>query len=661
MSKDDHSNKGPSIVEKLGLVPKPNAPDANKEHLERAMNIGRRSLIGDFIHNAKKASPPEQFSKQTKSSTAEITEGGDKREITDEDIDNFFDFSKNPPANPVEELDFNSVPPAPPTSEEREVSGTISEAVIQAVEGDPQEYPSPDKIKSERSTLPPASMLHSEEPRRAILPGSPPETGFTVEPGPSASIESGSANTLSSDKPGPEFVEGIPTPTPAGVLRSGFGSRETLPEAVFGASNSTERNSVLMEAVHGVPRDAIEEGTSSMVSSDLREHSLVEPRVQNTLSKVPPRFHSTIEQAMEILKEGLGDYGPLVEKFIRERRWTREEEEALKGAYVKTADHLQRLFNKKYDQESETRIERWREFKGKLAPTEKLFASTIIGSSDSRSNHETNIFDAFAKGVIFFYLIKQRPGSFIEAIGHPEISKPYGRLGGAENAGIAAGLRAYPENIQSAFLFRCYEEAHILTIANELRDAVIEKPSRPLVGKFEDMVRKDVAEFETAVSQSGISPEKFFEMLNEGHTTESLRSSDELEQIFKTARNEGLIYNKTNDLFDALELINDYMWALRMNPVARDFFLKFYLANYPLGEQSGKFYKMFGMCLFNSVEEINKRPIAKMAFEKDRNATVRKCFEKRMDTLAFEERKTLIADEDTSGSPSDDETDFSGC
>lgn len=538
----------------------------------------------------------------------------------------------------VREAEFR-IGPAPETGGSSEISTTISDAVVRAAMDAHSNgfHPAPagaapasaspvkpPRLRSERPTLPPPAPHVSSE--STGFPGSPPESGF---------------------------VEA--TSSPAGIMREG--QPDGVADAVFDAKNRGERMSILMEAAHGTPAEAIETGTGNLGVLALRDYSIVDTRVQNMMSKLPPRFHPTMEEAMEILREGLVGFEPLVEKFIRERRWTRAEEETLKGAYVKTADHLQKLFDRKYDQEAETRIKEWEEYPGKLADAEKKFAFTVLRAKDPRSNYETNVLDAFAKGAMFAYLIQQRPGSFIEAIGHPEISKPYGRLGGAENAGIAVGLGLYPENIQLAFLFRCYEETHILTIANELRDKVIEKPTRPLVGKFEEMVRQDVAEFETAISDTGLSPEKFFEVLNEGHTSETLRSNPALKRLFKHAAKEGLIYNKADDFFDALELINDYMVALRMNPATRDNFLKFYLANYSLGKDSGMFYKMFGMCLFDSIEGLNKKPIAKMAFEKDANPIVRKCFAKRLETLEFEERKTILMapPEDSGG-----ELDFSG-
>ncbi len=690
MNSNGTANGKGSLLQRAGITGD-KSPD-KKAHVNRAVEQGRRSFVSSFLDvqpqwrkGAEKPAPdkligttgstPHEGEEGQETGQERDITGKNMQDITDEDIDGLFGFSdSSQSAELIIEgdsedsfggLEVDSVPPAPPTSEEREVSGSISEAVIDAAARlnagrEPSnlasETPIPEAaeqgagthvdskdLKSERPTLPPPLMVAAPERteggrRSAIFPGSPPETQHR-------------------DTPDPVFERGTPTPPPVGFLRVGF--PDTIPEAVFGAANKKDRQSILMEAAQGVPSHAIEAGSSSMGSTELREHSMVESRVQNIMSKMPSHFHPLIEEAMEILREGLVGYESLVEKFIRERRWTWKEEEILRGAYLKTADHLQRIFDKTYDKEADNRIKLRRESKGKLADTERLFTFTLIQSHDSHSNHETNIFDAFAKGVGFLYLLQQRPGSFIHAIGHPEISKPYGRLGGAENAGIAVGLRVHSENIRFAFLFRCYDEAHMVTVANELRDKVIKKPTRPLVGKFEHMVRKDVAEFETAVSQSGISPEKFFEVLNQGHTVESLRSSKELEQIFKTARNEGLIYNKTNDLFDAIELINEYMWALRFNPVARDFFLKFYLANYPLGEQSGNFYKMFGMCLFDSVEEIQARPVAKMAFENDPNPEVRKCFAKRLETLEFEERKTIVAGEENTGPDSDDdETDF---
>lgn len=530
------------------------------------------------------------------------------------------------------QINFDSQPP-PQIDASSETSATISDAVIQAAarmnggSKPPSEAPEPEPPERE------------EDRRTAVLPGSPPETG-------------------NMHYPEPEFIEGKLSPKPAGVIREN-GHRDTITE-VFGAASREERTSLLMEAAQGVSPDAIGTGTESIGVTLLREHSLVEARVQNLMPSTPNRFHPIMEEAMEILREGLVGFEPLVEKFMRERRWTREEESALQGAYGKTTDHLQSLFDRKYDKEADARIERRKDPQGKLSGTEKAFAFAVIGSCDSRSNHETNVFDAFAKGAMFLYLIKQRPGSFIHAIGHPEISKPYGQLGGAEGAGIALGLGLYPQNIQLAFLFRCYEETHLLTIANELRDAVLTNPTRPLVGKFENMVRQDISEFETAVSDIGLPPEKFFDLLNAFHTTDAIRSSNELERIFKKARSEGLIYTKTNDVFDAIELINDYMVALRMNPVARDFFMKFYLANYPLEENSGKFYKMFGMCLFDSIEDINKNRIARKAFEEDPNPTVRMCFAKRLETLEFEERKTIVADPGDFGPDSGGEMDFSG-
>jgi hypothetical protein len=525
----------------------------------------------------------------------------------------------------LEKLEIGSGPP-PRTDASSETSTTISEAIIQ------------ETARRNGKSEPPAEK-DEESGRAAVLPGSLPETG-TMQ------------------YPEPEFLEGKPSPKPAGVMREN-GHRDTMSE-VFGAVSKEERTSLLMEAAQGVSSDTVEKGTVSMHGFKLREHSLVEAKVQNMMPSVPNRFHSTVEDAMEILREGLIGFEPLVEKFMKERRWTREEESALQGAYGKTTDHLQSLFDRKYDLDANIRIERRKVSQGKLSDTEKEFSFAVLKSCDPHSNRETNVFDAFAKGAMFLYLIKQRPGSFIHAIGHPEISKPYGQLGGAEGAGISTGLSLYPQNIQLAFLFRCYEETHLLTISNELRDAVIQNPTRPLAGKFENMVRQDVAEFETAVSDTGMPPEKFFEILNAFHTTDTIRSSKELERIFKKARSEGLIYTKTNDVFDALELINDHMVALRMNPVARDFFMKFYLANYPLGEHSGKFYKMFGMCLFDSIEDINKNPIARKAFEEDPNPTVRKCFAKRLETLEFEERKTIISDPEDPNSGSDGEIDFSG-
>ena len=513
----------------------------------------------------------------------------------------------------------------------------------------------------------------------------------------------------------PGFVEARPTPAPAG--RVSAGPPGDLVDAVLQAADGNERNALLMKASQGVSSDTIEEGMASMRDFKLREDSSVEPKVQHQMyTKHNRRFHPIINEAMETIKEGLCGrkeresekppvgYEDVVEKFMKEDRWTRLEYEEIAMAYGKTADHLQRLFDREFDKEwkmpvllREARVlaeaerlfgthgkndrnaeEQLRKADpglaeaeaifsrngkgdgiesmhrnagiGKLADAERGFLYAIIRSRDSRSNRETNIFDAFAKGVAFLYLIQQRPGSYLHAIGHPEISKPYGKkLGGAEEAGITTGLMHYPKNLQYASLFRAYEDAPVPIIAYEMLEELKKDPNPPrwVIGKVEEMVRKDIAEFKNIVSNSGLSPEKFFEILDSCPTTESLKSSDEIREIAKKAAEESLIYNVENDVLDLLELINHYLFFFRMNPGAKEHFLKYYFANYPVEAGFGEFYKMFGMCLFDSMEELNNHPIARLAFEKDFNPTVRKCFAKRLETLGFEERQTLVADPGT--------------
>jgi hypothetical protein len=377
---------------------------------------------------------------------------------------------------------------------------------------------------------------------------------------------------------------------------------------------------------------------------------MVEAKVEALKRKIPPRFVGHIDKAMEVLHRNMKGYEPLVKVMMVERRWTREQEEGLAGSLSAASDELQRIFSTMYKEEAVRRVESRQELKGLADPgeVEKEFAYTILKSKHHEANREMNVFDAFAKGAIFVFLSQQRPRTFMQALGHSEISKPYGTFGGVEGLGVYIGLDlpdpATVHSISNPLIglgFRLYMEVHLRSLSDWLVSVASGWPKPQTVGRFENMVKHDVDEFQRAVADTRFNAEMFFQLLGkEDHSR--LREDKSLNAIFlEASKGTGsLIYGNADDIFDALEAIVGYMNMLKHDSNARNFFLESYLANYPLDTNGGTFYKMFGMCLFNEKEDIDRHPEVVRAFQKDPDTRIQFHIQEKLEQL--QARQTLM-------------------
>lgn len=478
-------------------------------------------------------------------------------------------------------------------------------------------------------------------------------------------------------KPVEEEGERGPTLVPSAPKPDGFVTREmdpdTIAEALFKAADREERNAEGLAIKHGVSRQALEQGTAPINASKFSESSMVQMRVDNLKGRIPPRFVPYIESAMEVLAKNMKGYEPLAQRMMTERRWTREQEESLGGALSAASDELQRIFKRMYKEEAVRRIKSREELVGLQDPgeVEKQFAHAILGSKHSNTNHETNVFDAFAKGAMFVFLSQQRPRTFMHALGHPEISKPYGCFGGVEGLGVMIGLDLPdPQTVNNmpnpliGLAFRLYSEVHLSTLSDWLMQVVVKWPKPQTVSRFENMVKSEVDEFQRAVVDAKFSTEMFFQVLGmDDHS--KIREEPGLNNLFEEAAKEktGIprIYGHADDIFDALEAVVGYMNLLKHDKTVRNFFLDSYLSNYPIGRTGGSFYKMFGMCLFNERDDIERHPEIVQAYKSDIDPRVQFHIKQKLEQLQV--RQTLLgviaqhaaAEGETSAA---DETDF---
>ena len=487
-----------------------------------------------------------------------------------------------------------------------ETSDSISVAVIQAAEeinggAAPATAEKSQKLRSERPTLPPPAPINEEEGRRtAILPGSPPETSFLVAK---------------------------PSPSPAGRLTGR--SLETVAEDVFGAAGRGERASILSAASQGVSRETMEFGTAPLGRIGFREDSLVKLRVQNLETKIPRRFRPYLEEAMRLIEKNMSGYEPDIEKMIVEKRWKLEREQRLLGSISACSDEVQRVLEKMHNDEAVRRMQARKDGASGMTAGDatKLFAFTILGSHDKKANCELNLFDAYAKAVTFLVLSQHRPRTFMYALGHPEISKPYGQLGGMEALGVLAGLdlpnvsttRSIPNPI-IGLAFRLSKEFSSTTLIGWLQDIVAKYPHKShIVARFGHFVEQEVRDFQEAVQDAGFGPEMFFDLLNwKGHS--GMRSNESLQRLFeKACSTEGRIavYRDPDDVFDAIEAIVGYMNLLKLTPQAKSGFIEHFLSTYPFTANGGTFYKVFSMCLFTDKEDMEAHPHVVNAFMND--------------------------------------------
>ncbi len=538
-----------------------------------------------------------------------VAASGDGFDITDEDIDAVLGFK------PSESDDVLGFKPSESTDGSREVSTTISEAIVQAA-ARLNGGRNPVKLRSDRPTLPPpAPTVRTEPPERddtearrtGILPGSPPETGFNVT---SSALSKGEMTDR---------------------------TRRRLNELSS------------MEQAAEIPLE----------NTKLREKSYVPVYFQNMIIKLPERFHPYLNEAMEVIGENLKGYEPDVERLILERRWKIEREQRVLGSLSKAADEIQRVFVKMHKDEAVRRVA-LRSDEGTMVPAEaiKKWAFTLLSSRSPKdesklladSNTELNVFDAYAKAVTFLFLSQMRPRTFIYALGHPEISKPYGQLGGMEGLGVLAGLDLPNVDAKNpistpliGLAFRHAQECRSTTLIGWLQDVVAEWPKPFIVGRFAHFVEQEMRDFQEAVQGAGFSAERLFQVLNRNDNSPvNLRADPVLKHIFEAAciGPGSVVYNEPDDVFDALEAIVGYTNLLKVVPRAKDEFLEHFLGTYPLSTNGGTFWKVFCMCLFTDKEDMERHPAVVKALRNDRDPKIKAHIEEAIHIL--QPRETLI-------------------
>ncbi len=535
-----------------------------------------------------------------------------------------------------------------------DVAGSLhrQQAAAQRTTPPPQaaaQKPAPEPARKTRGFEEPAPK--SPEPPQILQkpPVYPRPQGARTTPPMSFGFDPEGGASKASGERAPTIIPAEPQPSPEGFVEKG-GTPDSIMDALFGATNREARLEEMLSIKQGVSKLALQRGTAPMQMDAFTEESEVSENIERLKGKIPTRFVPFIESAMEVLAKNMKGYEPLVKVMMTERRWTHEQEETLGGALSAASDELQRIFSRMYKQEAVQRVKSRQEIKGLADPgeVEKLFAHTILSSKHANANRETNVFDAFAKGATFVFLSQQRPRTFMHALGHPEIAKPYGAFGGVEGLGVMLGLDLPdPQTVNNmpnpliGLGFRLYSEVHLTTLAGWLVSVSSKWPRPQIVGRFENMVKHDVDEFQSAVSETRFNAEMFFQVLGrEDHS--KIRSDKSLNSIFEeAAKGSGsMIYGNADDIFDALEAVVGYMNMLKHDKVARTLFLESYLANYPLGTNGGTFYKMFGMCLFNEKDDIERHPEVVEAFQNDPDARVQFHIQEKLEQL--EVRKTLM-------------------
>jgi hypothetical protein len=395
-------------------------------------------------------------------------------------------------------------------------------------------------------------------------------------------------------------------------------------------------------------------------NTQLREKSYVPIYVENMKQKLPKRFYPYIEKAMELIEKNLKGYEGDVEKLIIERRWKIEREQRVLGSISAAADEIQRVFARMHKDEAVLRVNMWKS-KSNMVPAEaiKKWAFEILKSRSPRdessvmpdSNTELNVFDAYAKAVTFLFLSQMRPRTFMYALGHPEISKPYGQLGGMTGLGVLAALDL--PDVKSAhkianpmigLAFRHAQECRSTTLIGWLQEIVAKWPKPFIVGRFAYFVEQEMRDFQESVQDAGFSAERLSQVLNrENNSPADLRADPVLNHIFEAAAigPGSMIYSEPDDVFDALEAIVGYMNLLKHTPQAKGEFLEHFLGTYPLTANGGTFWKVFNMCLFTDKEDMEHHPDVVKAFRNDPDSNIQINIEDAIHRL--QPRETLIA------------------
>ncbi|MCP4647312.1 MAG: hypothetical protein GY852_06195 [bacterium] len=509
------------------------------------------------------------------------------------------------------EIDINSRPPEmyEDSSEGRD---NISQAVIQAA-AQMTSGLDPLKLPSDKATIPPpapvtAPVRGEDGHRGPLLPGSP--------------------------EPEPFVGEGHPR---EGEEMSGR-TRERLSELSQ------------MEQAAEIP----------LGNNKLREKSYVPIYVEGAKQKLPERFRPYIEDVMGILEKNLKGSEGDVEKLIIERRWKIEREQRVLGSIATSADEIQRVFAKMHKNEAVRRVN-LRTEEGTMIPADaiKTWAFTVLSSRSPKdettvmadSNVELNVFDAYAKAVTFLFLSQMRPTTFIHVLGHSDISKPYGQLGGMEGLGVLAGLDLpdvasahHIANPMIGLAFRHAQECRSTTLIGWLQDTVVRWPKPFIVGRFAAFVEQEMRDFQEAVQGAGFTAERLFQVLNRKDNSPSdLRADPVLNHIFEAAAtgSGSVVYGEPDDVFDALEAIVGYTNLLRQIPNAKNEFLEHFLETYPLTTNGGTFWKVFNMCLFTDKEDMENNPNVVKAFRKDPDRNIKIHIEDAIHQL--QPRATLIA------------------
>ncbi len=522
-----------------------------------------------------------------------VTASGKGFGITDEDVDRALGGFQ-----PPESIDGSS-----------EASATI----IDAIKGEVARRNggrNPPKFPSERPTIPPSAPLTRDDPnarRTAMLPGSPPEIGIV--------------------------------------------DSDAVPKSEMTGRTRTRLEELsMMEQAAEIP----------LGNNKLREKSYVPEYVEGTKQKLPKRFHLYVDEVMGILEKNLKGSEADVEKLIIERRWKIEREQRVLGSIAASADEIQRVFAKMHQDEAVRRVN-LKIDESTMVPAEaiKKWAFTVLSSRSPKdgtklmadSNIELNVFDAYAKAVTFLFLSQMRPRTFIHVLGHPEISKPYGQLGGMEGLGVLAGLDLpdvasahHIANPMIGLAFRHAQECRSTTLIGWLQDIVVRWPKPFIVGRFAYFVEQEMCDFQEAVQDAGFSAERLFQVLNrENNSPSDLRADPVLIHIFEAAcKGPGsVVYTEPDDVFDALEAIVGYTNLLRQVPNAKNVFLGHFLETYPLTTNGGTFWKVFCMCLFTDKEDMEHNPNVVNAFRKDNDPTIRAHIEEEIHGL--QPRETLIA------------------
>ncbi|MBD3389926.1 hypothetical protein GF415_03135 [Candidatus Micrarchaeota archaeon] len=401
---------------------------------------------------------------------------------------------------------------------------------------------------------------------------------------------------------------------------------------------------------------------------EFRKESTVMSRVEELKLRTPVRFQEYIDNAMEILASNYEGIDSLIDKMVAERRWKwGREERIIQSAGLAMGD-ISHIFEKMVKDEAIRRYKNRKEYskKGVVTPeeVERDFLFTVISSYKENESKEMCLFDAWAKCVSFMVLGKRRSKDLFYALDHPEISRPYEKLGGMEALGVYVGLELpdldkiertakqmgrSPSSLSSSHIgpvFQLAVEAHLTHLIKWIQKAALLWPGdERVVEGFERFVRDELKDFQNSVSEAGFTAEMFFQLLQrERH--DGLRDETPLQEIFeKAATGPGrLVYGYQDDVFDALESILDYMYLLRENSEAKKLFINHFLANYPLESNGGTFYKIFGMSLFMDRKDMENHPHTIAAFRTDDDHLIKYHVEEVLRRLEGRARSSTLVD-----------------